>query len=348
MRLMKFAVLGIALLLTATSTQVRGQTAPLEAKQQAVMVFDFRLDLLRDSPLAKSLHLSDQIAAAMAQQGDDAMDPTTISRIFGAMSAPENMTEAQSIGDGGEMPLDFFVKIQFNDAAAATAALEKLLAKGGDSFERDGKTYYRPPADANAPPNAVLRQFDATTLEMGTEAYVCHPTQQVFTPGLTSAWKMVPENQTIRLAMDLEGAKELLSEAVEQGKQTAPPMAVGFLELVDNMKNLRLSIDLSGANLLNLQATAVDSENAVELQGGLDALMGMAKMGAGAAVNQIKQQDAESAAVLEKVLNSMKPKTEGNEVSVIVPKPDGFDAAVAKIVQQMQQMQGGGAPMPQN
>ncbi len=333
MRLARFTLLGMLLLFSAITAPLMGQTAPLEEKQKAVVVFDLRLDLLMGSELAKSLKLPEQFAKMAAQQGGNGPDPSTIAGLFGAMSAPENMEAAQSF-NGGELPVEFFVKIKFKDAAAATAAMEKLLESDPTAFDRNGKTYYRPKEDG-APENAVVHQFDETTLEFGTDAFVFHPNQKVLTDALTAAWSKMPQNEVVRVAIDMAGASGLLAEAVEAGKESAPPPVAGFLELVDNMKNLRLSVDVSGANLITLRTAGVDSEQAAELQSGLDALLGMAKIGAGEPVKQLKQQDPVLSGMLETVLTSLEAKVDGDEVSVVIPKPAGFDDAVKNFAEKM-------------
>ncbi len=333
MRLVRFTLLAMLLLCSAITAPLMGQTAPLDEKQKAVVVFDLRLDLLMGSELAKSLKLQEQFDKMAAQQGGNGPDPSTIAGLFGAMSAPENMEAAQGF-NGGELPIEFFVKIKFKDASAATAAMEKLLESDPTAFERNGKTYYRPKEDG-APENAVVHQFDATTLEFGTDAFVFHPNQKVLTEALSAAWTKMPEKEAVRIAIDMAGASSLLAEAVEFGKQAADPTSAGFLELVDNMKNLRLSVDLSGANLITLNSTGVDSEQAEELQGGLDALLGMAKMAGTMQVNQLKQQDPAMSGILETVLKSLEAKVDGDEVSVVIPKPAGFDDAVKNFAEKM-------------
>lgn len=337
MRLVRFTFLGLMLLVSGIAAPLLGQTAPLQEQQKAVLAFDLRLDLLMGSELAKSLKLSEQVSKMVAQQGDDGPDPNTIAQVSGALSAPENMEAAQSFsnGGGGKLPIEFFVKMKFKDKESAAIVMAKIIEKSPEPFERDGKTYYRP-KDEGAPENAVVHQFDATTLEFGTEAYVFHPNnQKVFTEALTAAWTEMPKNEAIRLAVDMAGASALLAEAVEFGKQAGDPTVAGFLDLVDNMKNLRLSIDIASANLITLRSTGVDSEQAEELQGGLDALLGMAKMAGGMQVNQLKQQDPAMAGVMETILKSLEAKVDGTEVSVVIPKPAGFEEAIKNTVEKL-------------
>jgi len=331
MRFKSMLCLGLLTLGCAMTAPLLGQSAPLEDKQKAVVVFDVRMDLIRTSELAKTLGLEDQIAGAAAQQGADSMDPNSIDRVFGALSAPESMAAAQGAEDG-KSPVDFFAKIVFTDAAAATEALEKMKEKGAGSFEQAGKTYYRPPADGDAPQNMVMTQVDEKTLMVGTEDFVFFPDQKVFTDGLLAAWKGAPAKQAIRIAMDLEGMQGLLGEAVAQGKQGGNPMVAGYLDLVDNMKHMSLSIDMSGKNLITLKATGVDSENAEELRSGLDAILGLGKTMGKVQVEGLKQASPDMAVVAEEILKSLKATSEGDEVQVVIPKPAGFDAAISKMI----------------
>lgn len=339
MRYLCSVSLSLAMLCGLVANATNAQTAPLAENQKAVVVFDLRLDLLRESELAKTLGLEDQLAQ-MAADDDDSPDPNSVLRVFGALSAPENLQTAQGFGMG-EIPIEFFVKVKMVDQAATDKFMEKVESKSGETIERNGKTYYRPPSEENGkkvPENLFLHRVDETTLEFGTEAYVFHPDQNVFTAGLKEAWSKVPDNRAIRIALDIEGASQLLAEAVEMGKQGGNPMVAGYLDLVDNMKNLRLAIDISSENLLTLQSTAIDSENAEELRGGIDALLGMGKMALGAQIPRIKESDAEAGAVLESFVQSLEATSEGDEVSVEIPKPEGFDAAVQKAVQQTMPM----------
>ena len=340
---MRIALLTLLLFVGAICSPAQAQTEPMKENQKAVLVFDIRFDMIRDCELAKSLNLEEHIKDWAAQQAD-APNPNTITRVFGAMSAPESMEKAQGIAMG-EMPLEFFVKIKFTDEAAATEMLEKAKADGSESFEKGGKTYYRPPAGGGTPEGMAMHQVDATTLEFGTDAYIFHPNQpEVFTAGLKDAWSKVP-NEAIRLAMDLDGAKGMIKEAVEMGKQGADGMTSAYLDLIDNAKNVRLSIDLAGENLLTLKATGVNESEAEELRSGLDAVLGIAKMAGGSQVAQVKQMDEAAGSVMETLLKSLKAAGEGEEVSVVIPKPSGFDEAVKGALEKFGGM---GGPGPGN
>src|SRR5210317_1844331 len=90
---MRIALLSLLLLVGAICSPLQAQSAPLADNQKAVMAIDVRLDMLRDSDLAKTLNLEEQIKA-LSQQ-NDGVDPSKLNRVFGALSAPESMEDAQ-------------------------------------------------------------------------------------------------------------------------------------------------------------------------------------------------------------------------------------------------------------
>ena len=134
---------------------------------------------------------------------------------------------------------------------------------------------------------------------------------------------------------DVEAASDFINEAVEMGKARAEgtpqeAQVVGFLGLVDNMKNLRLGIDFSNANMLTIDATGVDEDEAKELEGGLDALLGLGKLMGGMQLQGLQQQDPQAGAVVSQILNALDATREGNEVSVAIPHPEGLEELAEK------------------
>ncbi len=332
---MRTTVFSLLLLMIGLVTvPIHAQSNDVAEKQKAVLSFDVRFDKIRNSQLAKSLKIEEQLSQWAAMQGDDGPDPTKLDRIWGAFSAPENMETAQGLASG-QLPMEFFVMMKFKESADVDKLMETIKKDNSESFEKNGQTFYRPPQDGSTPEAMILHRFDDKTVEIGTESYLFLNDRKVFTGGLEDAWSKVPD-EAIRLAMDLDGAKGLIAEAVAMGKQGGDPMMGAYLDLIDNAKNMRLSIDLSGENLLTLAATGVDSDQAEELRGGLDALLGIAKMGGQMQVAQVKQMDEGAGAALETILKSLVAKADGAEVSVVIPKPAGFDDAIKGAVEKMQ------------
>jgi hypothetical protein len=342
---MRIVALSLLLLLGAVCSPALAQTEPLEEGQKAVLAFDIRMGNIVDSELGKTLGLSDKLSGVQAQSGDeDAPDPANLNRVFGAMSAPADMATAMTV-QTGEMPFEFFVQMQFKDAESVNKLLAKAKEKNSGTVESNGKTYYKSDPESGTPAGLLMGKVDEKTVEMGTEAYLLQANRRPFTDNLASALAKAPKEDAVRIVVDLEGAKGLIAEAVAMGKQQAPDPMVGvYMDLIDNMKNLRLSMDLAGENLLTIQATGVNEDDAVELKEGLDSLLGMAKMGLKAQLPMIREQDEDGAALAEQFAKSLTAKNSGEEVSVIIPKPEGFDEWAASAVNQLGALMGGAIP----
>lgn len=327
---MRVVALSLCLFLSAVCAPLSAQTAPLEEKQKAVVVFDIQMERIVDSELGKKLELSKKLAGVKAMSGGEGPDPSSITRVFGAMSAPENMAAAMTVGQG-PLPMEFFVQMKFSDSSSATDMLAQAKEDNGGTVEHDGSTFYKVPETPGSPVGVMMRQVDDNTVEIGTEAYLFQSDRKPFSANLKSAWSKAPKG-AVRIVMDLAGAKTLVAEAIAMGEGSAPPPMGGFIGLLDNMKDLAITLDFAGGNLLALSATGVDGDEAEELKEGLDSLLGMGEMGIKATLPQIREQDPEGAAVMEQLAGAMKAELNDNVVSVAIPTPNGFNDWVTKQV----------------
>jgi hypothetical protein len=229
-----------------------------------------------------------------------------------------------------------------NDEATVNKVMAKAEEENVGKVEDNGKTFYKMPAENGGPEGIMMRKVSATSLEVGTEKYLFRPDRTPFTANLQSALKNSPKGD-IRIVMDLEGAKGLIAEAVEMGKQNPPnAMVPAYLDLVDNMKDIAISINLSEGDLMALKATGVNEADATELKEGLDSLLGTAKLAMQGMLPMLREQDPDGAAVVEKLAGTLNAKSEGTTVSINIPTPDGFSEWVIKQAAMMQQMMGGG------
>jgi hypothetical protein len=331
MRVLNYTLICLTLVAGFSQTVV-AQTAPLDEKQKAVLLFDIRLDRLQESELAKSMGIKEM----MQKSGASAeIDPSKAVRVFGMVSAPESVQALQQIQAGGtEIPVEFFLKIKFANDGALKEVMHWVKTESHE-FTKVGKTYYRP-KDEEAPKNLCLGQVDGTSLVLGTDAFVLLPDEkEAFSEGLKSAWDTVAESEdSIRIVVDMVGAKALIDEAIEMGKEGAPPMAVGFMELVPTMNDLRITMDLSGGNLFTLGSTCKDSECATNLNRSLDSIFGWAERAGRAQLDQMKESPGRQGlvAVADEILESLKPNLVGNSVNLTIPKPEGLEAAFNEAV----------------
>lgn len=309
-----------------SSSTTLAQDSPLAEDQKAVLVFDVRMDRIQDGEMGKLLDLESR----MDDMTDDPDAPpaSSVSRIFGAASAPDNMAQFEEMEDGGDLPMEFFVNIKFKDAEIAAAQMDKMKEKS-EEIEIDGATYYKP-SDDDAPAGLLMKVVNSTEMEVGTETYLTRSDRKVFTDGLNAAWSKIPDD-AIRLAFDMAGAKSLMDDVMAMGRETVPPNFGAFVDLLGNAKDMRLSLDPDGANLLTLSATGVDEDSAVHLQEGLDSILGIGKGFAQGQVGALRSVDKGAFEVASEILKSLTPTVSGDQVEIKIPKPEGFNEAVQRM-----------------
>jgi len=328
MRTILFSALMLIGLIAAPT--VSAQSNQLEESQKAVLVFDFRFDKLKASEAAQALNIAEKIQQARPQS-EDMPNPDKIARVFGAVSAPEDISEIQGLRSGGPMPVEFFSRIEMEDAEALNETMELLLEKS-EAVEMDGKTYYKP-NDEDAPDNIMAAKVNDTTLEYGTTAYITRADRKVFTDGLTTAWQKSPKGDAVRVAIDLKGASSLIEVAVAQGKENLPPNFAPFIDLLSAASDLRISMDFDGANLLTIGTTGKTESDAEDLEGGLNTLVGFGQMFGTQAIQGLKQQSEELGTMAEGMLKSLEAVRDGDSVILAVPRTEGFAEALSDLEQ---------------
>jgi len=338
MRFRQLLVIKSLLLCGLVISTASGQTAPLEKQQKAVVLFDIQMDRLSESEMARILNLREQMTQAAG-----GVDPSKLVRVFGMASAPESVDDLQNM-QGGSLPVEFSMRMEFKDASSASAAMKEITEKSGESFQRNGRTFYRPDENDDTPENLVASQLDSTTIEVGTETYAFMADQkQAFTAGLQQAWSRVSDGKdAIRIVLDLEGARSLIDQALDMAGSAGDPMVEGFLDVIPGINDIVITMDLSGGNLLGLAMSCKDSASAQQLNDALSGIFGLAKMFGGQAVGELRQQDPQLADVAQSLLRALTPKMNQNVVEVNIPKPTGMEEAVKNAMQNFGMGFGGG------
>jgi hypothetical protein len=314
--------------LTMVCSSLLAQTGTLDEKDKAVVVFDVRVSDMRSSELGKKLGMEDRLSGLTPE---DEPSPNEIDRVYGAMSLPQSMGEAM-MAQFGEVKIDFFVKVDFNTEDAVEKVLAEIGSDSAETVENDGKTFYMMPADGPIPAGFMLMQVvDSKTIEIGTKKYLFHPNRKLLTDNLMSAAKGSPD-APIRMAMDFSGAKGLVSELVEMGKQQAGgngPAGL-FIDLINNIQDLSIMVGMDGKDLLTIKATGVDDEKSKDLRSGVDAMLGLAKISMQQFMPMVEGADPEAAKMLGVVGQALKAKGTGREVIVRIPTPNGLGDYMAE------------------
>ena len=272
------------------------------------------------------------INQAMAQSGIPAnqdINITKVNRIFGGIQLPTDPS-AMQVMPGTDLPINFFVRIKFEDSETANEMMDSVKEKGSKTHELNGKTYFSPD-DGQTPPNLRLHKVDDTTVEMGTERYVMLKDRNVNSKPLSQYWAQVPKSSAIRLSVDLESNREMIDQVVEMAKANAPSDAAPYLRLLGDLAGLTLGIDFESETMLMLRASGKDEAATEKLSSGIDGILGLGRFFGGQSLSNAPLDDA-AKGVFKDVLDSLKANTDGNVVNVDIKKPSEFDKVVGDLM----------------
>ena len=323
---MRFTILSALLLVALVVPNLHAQSNQLEQSQMAVVSFDLNMDKIRNSEMSKTLDLEGKIDDATPQS--DSLDPANVKRVFGATSLPGAIKDVQGYKVEGPLPVEFFARVELISSAAADNAMKQIQEKG-EAVEIEGKTFYKSTED-DAPEGLLAHLVGDSTIELGTEAYLLRADRKVFTEGLTAAWKKVPD-EAVKIAMDFEGAPDLVAELQEMATASIPENFAAYAELIGGISGMHITIDMDGDNLLTIGMTGKSESQAEEIEGGLGSLIGIGQLAGMAQVGQLKQISPDLGAMVEQILEALKADREGNDVSVKLIHPDGLADAIKAI-----------------
>ena len=325
---MKLKCLSSLLLCGAMSLSI----LPIEAWSQtsasdndAIVRFDFNLKRMRENALVANAG-ADQMLQQVLPPGQADIDIKKIDRVYGGMTAPASMQEAQSAmsNSSDNLPVNFFVRIVFSDKDAATAMLDSLKTNGR-VVEANGKTYIAPPANDRDPQNMRAHLADDKTFEIGTTDYITRSDRNVFTKSLVANWEKLSKNDAIRISVDVTGMQGLFNEGMDMARQQVPPQMTGVVEMGSSLAGLSVGMDMNSDTMLTLIAYGKDSEGAENIKDGLNGMLALAKMQAQQSMDML-EEDQQAAA--KQVMKALKAQTEGNAVMIKIPKPDGFEEII--------------------
>lgn len=309
-------------------TSLLGQE-PLAEKDKAVAAFDIYLERLTSSDVAKSTGMDDP-AKALPMAPTTEVDPKDVRRVYGAASAPADMAAIESRQGADPLPINFFIRIQFKSEDTAQKTFQGM-GEEGETVTLNGKEYFRPPADGETPSNLLLHMVSPDTMEMGTDGFVLQSSRHVFTDNLLNSWKKMPK-AAIRVAADLEGAAHLIDQGMQaaQAQGGIPAPAMPAIAIVENAAGLRLALDFSSESLLWLTVSGKDSGGTGTIKNTLDGFLAMGKGMGQQFLPNIPGENLKS--VAGAMLEALQTTKDGNDVSLVLPRPDGFEEAIGEVV----------------
>ena len=320
------ALVAMGLILAPKVSEAQSDTK----EQKSTFLFDVQVDKLLSG--AKSLGMDDSILEqANGEDIFEGINAKDVKRIFGSTSIPKTSGDLMAANAGGPIPVDFFFRISFNDAEA----MDRLMANiEADSVKKvvDGKEYFSPPQDMGM----LGHKINSTTFEMGTAGYLTSKSRNFQTDRLKQAFSNAPKH-AIRIILDLESNEAMIAEGLEMAKGSVPPPFQPVLGVVDNISTITICLDLEDADLLTIHAEGKNEDDAEELRGTLDGLLGMAKFGLQQQVGPMLASSPEMKPVAQTVFNAMTAKRDASTVKVVIPRPEGFKDAVAAAAMMMSQ-----------
>ena len=292
----------------------------LADEDRATAMFDLQMSRMMEGEFAKAM--GDEFADMMPETEEGEVEPEDIKRVSGMMTLPNSMEEFQKMEMQPFAGMDYLFKMELNDSEATDKALAKMKEEG-DSIEVDGETYIT----NNEVEGMLIRKINDTTIEIGTQKYLTQGTRDLLSTNLKAAFNKT-DDVGFRLVLDLESESDLVAEAMAMAttESGGDPMAAGMIQLMDNMSDLRLTFDLDAGTMVSLSMTGNNEEDAAELQGGLDGILGMAKMFGGGAVNDIP--DAELKEAASGIISGLQATRNGNDVSINIARPENLVEAV--------------------
>ncbi len=329
MRFMSAAIL-FAFTLALLCQPVLAQSELSDSEKAAVM-FDFDIARMQENSVVQALGIADMVrrGANLPPGMSESLDLERVNRIYGGVQPPADMSQLQAMDKSDPLPINFFVRIEFVDSAAAESLWSQLNREDSGRHEFGGKEYLSPPNGDT--PNIRAHKPDERTVEIGTDRYLYRSDRKVFGGGVMEQWSKLPEAGGVRIAVDIAAAQELVDQGLDIARRQAPPEAFGIIELATKLGAVALFVDLDSEHLLKLIAVGRDEQAAEDLESGINGLLGLVKMQTGGMVEGL---DAQSREIVQPIMDALKTRREGTDVVLEIPKPEGFDEFVSVMARQ--------------
>lgn len=315
----RFAVLTVLSFLLPSTISL----AQIADDKKSVIVFDIQLAKLRGGTLYQKV--GGDVLLQRMQGRNEEVELAKVDRVIGSFGYPKSVQEVQAVGNGADLPMEFFVRGRFSDDASAKAVYENFEQRSNvDNV--DGKTYLRPPGTRD-PTNVSISRPTANSIEMGTDGYVIgQKTRNFRTSRLTDAWDQLPV-YPIRVAVDAETAEAIINEGIEMLGQRVPPQAAVMLAAAKDVSTIGIAIDVQADPMIAVRITGKSEQATTTLANTLNGLLMMAK-GIGQQASGNLPPDMKTGA--NELLTALTAKQNGTAITLDIPRPEGFDELVAQ------------------
>jgi hypothetical protein len=248
--------------------------------------------------------------------------------ISGSLSFPGSVQDLMTMGPQEPIPFDFMVQVDFADAAKMSTVWSEI-EENFEAVEVDGMKGFRLEGET---PNMMFTKLDDDSMAIGTSGYLKKGGKDLNSKPVADLLNSLPKH-AVRVALDMGAAADLMDEFNEMMQGQIPPEAAPFIEVAMKVDAVKLSLDMQDEKLMVLGIRGKDEEATKEIFGTIDGLLNMAKFAAGAQIAQMKEDSPKTAAVVSALVASLKPKNEGNEMTMVVPRPEGMDEMLKESIE---------------
>ncbi len=260
--------------------------------------------------------------------------------ISGSLSFPGSVQDLMTMGPQEPIPFDFMIQVDFADAAKMSTVWSEI-EENFEAFEEDGIKGFRLEGET---PNMMFTKLDDDSMAIGTPGYLKKGGKDLNSKPVVDLLNSLPKH-AVRVALDMSAAADLMDEFNEMMQGQIPPEAAPFIEVAMKIEALKLSLDMEDEKLMVLGIRGRDEEATKEIFGTIDGLLNMAKFAAGAQIAQMKEESPKTAEVVSALIASLKPKNEGNEMTMVVPRPAGMNEMLKESMEQVRQAANDAADM---
>lgn len=315
------------LLLPTVSPTALWAQAELTDDDRATAFVEVDIKRLRENELFKDIDLSELLSEGRFMPEID-IDGAVRFVFAGQCPDMETILEYEW---QGEIPFSFYFYLSF-DSPTGTAELLDSVNRLPE-IEINGKSYRRPPADANVP-NCLIH-ISETEFIFGTDDYVLNGNEKFLTDRLQRQLDQLPKNRMIRAGIDCVAGKKFLEQLFVQDRLEfpLPGEALVFGKPLLKLDSLVLCLDLEDSNLLDLIAHSPDAESATEFHATVSQYLNMAKLGVSMLSTQLETE--EQKATFKELTNRLSAKVDGKITSVDVDQPEGFSEMVSALTAEM-------------
>jgi hypothetical protein len=252
--------------------------------------------------------------------------------ISGSLSFPGSVQDLMTMGPQEPIPFDFMIQVDFADAAKMSTVWSEI-EENFEAFEEDGIKGFRLEGET---PNMMFTKLDDDSMAIGTPGYLKKGGKDLNSKPVVDLLNSLPKH-AVRVALDMSAAADLMDEFNEMMQGQIPPEAAPFIEVAMKIEALKLSLDMEDEKLMVLGIRGRDEEATKEIFGTIDGLLNMAKFAAGAQIARMKEESPKTAEVVSALIASLKPKNEGNEMTMVVPRPAGMNEMLMEAIEQARQ-----------